>query len=553
MGVIVGGLQVSVAARFRTLFAASFWTALIALFPVVSAAAFDVPQLQEGATTDTLQIVESTVSYATYRFTVDSETLAVRLHLRTMAGDLDLFVKQGEEILTYSDVDYARQSADYSETLVISRFDDPPLRDGEYYLDVAYQRSELPTVKGRSVSTVPYELQFHRVDFAAEEEIDREGSIRGTLSPDRGMVATYLVRVPPKAEALRVDLSQCDGDLDLYMRPDAPIRSRGDATFVSEEFVSRESLTVERDLLPAEGGTFYVTVIDQIARYVPASFTLHVGFRDSPPASLLEYPTIPIPEDALARSIKATVEVIGSSGRGSGCIVSPDGLVLTNWHVVKAHSGEAESAPVIAVSVDDTRPPVELFRSTVLHYDPTTDLALLQIDRGYYDQPLPDDLVLPHVPLGDPSELLPGHQLALIGYPSEGGTGSRVSVTYSRGVVSGFERRPFGRIIKTDALVNGGSSGGAALNGDFQLVGLPTEMVGEQRRVFGFIYPVSLIPDAWAARIDGAGVSGAAVGSAAKHVPAGLFSRSLATTRSCGGTPKSAVLPLGIPAWYGER
>ncbi len=519
--------RVKIAARFGTLFAAGFWTVLMGCLPVYSVSALEAPQLQEGTVEDTLQIVESTVSYATYRFTVDPETLAVRLDLRSTAGDLDLFVKQGEEILTYSDVDYARQSADYSETLVVSRFDDPPLRDGEYYLDVAYQRSELPTVKGRAVSTVPYELQFQRTEFATEQEILRAGSVRGTLLPDRGMVATYLVQIPPKAEALRLDLSDCDGDLDLYMRPGDPIRSREHATFASEEFVSREHLVVERELLPATGGDFYVTVIDQIARHAPASFTLHVGYRRSPPAPLLEYPAIPMPDEPLPRAIKATVEVITSAGRGSGCIVSPDGLVLTNWHVVKSHSGEAEEAPVIALSVDEARPPLELFRSTVLHYDPATDLALLQIDRGFYDQPLPADMALPFMPLGDPAELYPGQQLALIGYPSEGGTGSRVSVTYSRGVVSGFERRPFGRVIKTDALVNGGSSGGAALNGEFELVGLPTEMVGQRRRVFGFVYPVSLIPDSWAGLIDG---------SAATDAPV-----------------ESAALPHGVSSWYGEK
>jgi S1-C subfamily serine protease len=526
--------RVKIAARFRTLFAAGFWTVLMGSLSVGSVAAFEAPQLPEGTVEDELQIVESTVSYATYRFTVDTETLAVRLDLRSSAGDLDLFVKRGEEILTYSDVDYARQSADYSESLVVTRFDDPPLREGEYYLDVAYQRSELPTIKGRTVSSVPYELQFHRVEFAAEEEIRREGSVRGMLLPDRGMVATYLVRVPPKTDALRLDLSDCDGDLDLYMRPGNPIRSRDDATFASEEFVSREHLLVERDLLPASGGEFYVTVIDQIARHGPAAFTLHVGFRQDPPAPLLEYPAIPMPDEPLPRAIKATVEVIGSAGRGSGCIVSPDGLVLTNWHVVKAHSGEAEDAPVIALSLDDTRPPVELYRSRVLHYDPATDLALLQIDRGYYEQPLPADMRFPHVSLGDPAGLSPGQELALIGYPSEGGTGSRVSVTFSRGVVSGFERRSFGRVIKTDALVNGGSSGGAALNGEYELIGLPTEMVGQGRGVFGFIYPVSLIPDSWAALIGGDGAIDMPVESASERP---------------NPHAESAALPRGAPAW----
>ncbi len=76
-------------------------------------------------------------------------------------------------------------------------------------------------------------------------------------------------------------------------------------------------------------------------------------------------------------------------------------------------------------------------------------------------------------------------------------------MTYTRGVVAGFQTVPFGRIIKTDAVINEGSSGGAALDDQMRLVGLTTEVVGFDTSQLGYIYPVMSIPESWLQTISG--------------------------------------------------
>jgi S1-C subfamily serine protease len=95
-----------------------------------------------------------------------------------------------------------------------------------------------------------------------------------------------------------------------------------------------------------------------------------------------------------------------------------------------------------------------------------------------------------------------GQPLTIIGYPGIGGTGSRSSISITKGIVSGFQRTPFGTIIKTDAEINGGNSGGAAINAYYELVGLPTMVVNEDAGQMGFIHPVNLLPRDWVDLIE---------------------------------------------------
>ena len=94
-----------------------------------------------------------------------------------------------------------------------------------------------------------------------------------------------------------------------------------------------------------------------------------------------------------------------------------------------------------------------------------------------------------------------GDSLHFVGYPGIGGTGSRASITYTLGVVAGFQQTSYGYEIKTDGEINSGSSGGAALDSSFRLVGVPTSIVGEESGQLAYIVPVSAIPPAWMRRL----------------------------------------------------
>ena len=162
---------------------------------------------------------------------------------------------------------------------------------------------------------------------------------------------------------------------------------------------------------------------------------------------------------------------VPTHGQGSGFIVSPDGLVLTNAHVVKG-------ASEVMVKLTDRRE----FRAKVLGTDPKTDVAVLKIDAKN----------LPTVRLGSTRDLQVGEWVLAIGSPF----GFENSVT--AGVVSAKGRSlpddslvPF---IQTDVAVNPGNSGGPLFNGRGEVVGINSQIYSRSGGYQGvsFAIPIEL-------------------------------------------------------------
>ncbi len=155
---------------------------------------------------------------------------------------------------------------------------------------------------------------------------------------------------------------------------------------------------------------------------------------------------------------------------GSGVIVSPDGYVLTNNHVV-------ERGARFRVGLADGR---EL-TAKVVGTDPAADLAVLRIDARER---------LPYAPMGRSDELLIGETVIAIGNPFG------LSHTVTTGVVSAVhrnfkagERRLFD-FIQTDASINPGNSGGPLLDIEGRLIGINTAILGDRSAGIGFAIPV---------------------------------------------------------------
>jgi len=237
---------------------------------------------------------------------------------------------------------------------------------------------------------------------------------------------------------------------------------------------------------------------------LPTPFRVLATLDPSPPAELLAIPPIPRPDATrpLARALTGVVEIETDDGVGSGTILTPDGWVLTNAHVVEGLGGELASQVVVSVSLDPHRPPVETFRGEVELADQDRDLALVRITTGFYGQPLPKGYVFPTVAMGDPEALAIGDPVWLAGYPSTGGQGSRVTITFTRGVVAGFDEAAFGPVIKTDAVITSGNSGGAALDEKGRIVGVPTSLVELGSGQVADVHPLSALPAKWKARLE---------------------------------------------------
>ena len=142
-------------------------------------------------------------------------------------------------------------------------------------------------------------------------------------------------------------------------------------------------------------------------------------------------------------------------GLGSGVVMSPDGYVLTNNHVI-------QGAGAVAVEVGEGRPA----RAEVVGADPETDLAVLRIDAEG----------LQPIAIGDSDGVQIGDVVLAIGNPFG------VGQTVTQGIVSGTGRsrvgiNTFENFIQTDAAINPGNSGGALVDAAGRLVGINTAIL----------------------------------------------------------------------------
>jgi serine protease Do len=191
---------------------------------------------------------------------------------------------------------------------------------------------------------------------------------------------------------------------------------------------------------------------------------------------------------------------------GSGSIVDAQGLVLTNFHVIgDLDTGDwynVAGNAYIGITNRPDRPPVPWYLARVVQDDPELDLAVLRIVADQHGSPLRKAVNLVAVPIGDSESVNVGDKLSVLGYPVVGMWSPGVispseldrfqaTMTYAEGAVSGFFT--VGNVkmyIKTDAEINEGNSGGMAVNGRGELVGIPTwsTFLGE----VGGIRPVNL-------------------------------------------------------------
>lgn len=167
-----------------------------------------------------------------------------------------------------------------------------------------------------------------------------------------------------------------------------------------------------------------------------------------------------------------------SRGFGSGVVISEDGYVITNNHVID-HAGEIE------VTLADKRN----YEARLIGTDPNTDLALLKIEERK----------LPYVTMGDSDKLRIGEWVLAVGNPFARGTPYDLTSTVTAGIVSAKARninilggRSYGveSFIQTDAAVNPGNSGGALVNLKGELVGINTAIATPSHTFAGYSFAI---------------------------------------------------------------
>ena len=161
---------------------------------------------------------------------------------------------------------------------------------------------------------------------------------------------------------------------------------------------------------------------------------------------------------------------------GSGVIVTPDGYILTNNHVVTGEGRASLRDIEIRVTLSDKRE----MPAAVVGVDPGTDLALLKVDGTN----------LPVMPWGDSDRLRVAEWVLAIGNPY------RLNESVTLGIVSAVNRtnvgiNDFENFIQTDAAINPGNSGGALVNSAGQLVGINTAIFSQSGGYQGIGFAVA--------------------------------------------------------------
>ncbi len=192
-----------------------------------------------------------------------------------------------------------------------------------------------------------------------------------------------------------------------------------------------------------------------------------------------------LPREARLTALQAVVQVtafdqergIWTDLTGSGSIISPSGLVLTNYHVIGFNDERSNYPQAGIFQTDVDRPyaaPELRWWADYVAGDPNMDLALLRITANADGTPFQPEQGLASLELADSNLLLPGDLLTVVGYPGISGS----TITFTQGIMSGWlgeDAEEGGQNwVKTDAKITRGNSGGAALNSRGQLVAVPT-------------------------------------------------------------------------------
>lgn len=157
-------------------------------------------------------------------------------------------------------------------------------------------------------------------------------------------------------------------------------------------------------------------------------------------------------------------------GSGSGVIISPDGYIITNNHVIA-------NASNLQVTLNNNR----TYTAKLIGTDPGTDIALIKID---------DDGEFPFIPFGDSNNVRLGEWVLAVGNPFN------LTSTVTAGIISAkardlnqFDGNPQS-FIQTDAAVNRGNSGGALVNTRGELIGINTAITSETGSYVGYSFAV---------------------------------------------------------------
>lgn len=198
-----------------------------------------------------------------------------------------------------------------------------------------------------------------------------------------------------------------------------------------------------------------VSYADIVSRVSPAVITVHSESRVRAPQ---QYPFMndPLFRQFFGDRVPQQIPEQRRSGLGSGVIISTDGYILTNHHVI-------DGAEQIKVDLNDNR----TLDARVVGSDPPSDLAVLKVDATN----------LPVLALGDSDRVRVGDIVLAIGNPLGIGQTVTMGIISAKGRQTGLSSGAFEDFLQTDAPINQGNSGGALVSTNSELIGINSQIL----------------------------------------------------------------------------
>ena len=253
-----------------------------------------------------------------------------------------------------------------------------------------------------------------------------------------------------------------------------PIRRTATALTVAAALAGTTAMTMAPTAALAVPAGGYGDLVETLA---PAVVFIEVTEKAKDAQSLADALPPGFPREELERRFgpmfQNQPDAAPQQALGSGFIVSKDGYIVTNNHVV-------DGAETVKVKLNDETE----YDATVVGTDPLTDIALIKIDTG---------ADLPTVPWGDSDTVRAGDEALAIGNPF--GLGGTVTSGIVSAVSRDIQSGPYDDYIQTDAAINRGNSGGPLFNADGEVIGVNTMIFspGGGSVGIGFAVPSDLV------------------------------------------------------------
>lgn len=327
----------------------------------------------------------------------------------TAGADVDLYVRRGGALRSGGvDADYFALSSAPVERLYVGG--SQSLAPGIYYCEIVLIQGKGPVRVTVRVRGFPPGSGRGTWGRGEPPRLAADTWTPGLIQAGRAGVQWFSVVVPRGTRALHAMLLGASAPLDLILA------RRTDGSIMSRALTARVDERLEHVFkAPPDGPRFFMLgVMNRNAVEDRVNFRVAISFNRTPnlPADLLWPPLIAWQgRSSTVRAAAATVELtVSDSAGGSGTCVTPRGQILTCRHVLqndgRGSKGRIQKENIlVAFPARLDEPPVQSFVARVTYEDASRDLALLEITTDVFGRPLPSDLALPWLPLGDSSSL----------------------------------------------------------------------------------------------------------------------------------------------------